>query len=323
MDSTVIKVSYKRVKIAILDSGIASKHFPPKLVVDNCDRFVDCKSFEGSGVWDEDIDGHGTHTAILLLQVCPNAEVSILRVVRKQTDVLQSKAVSEAIIHAVDSGADIISMSLGWIYGHTDVEKALLYAAQHNVLVFAATSNDGIRHPTAVAFPARAYNVISVDSASGDGKPSSFNPPANDDTNNKGDRFTAPGEEVLSAFPLELENTGIKRMTGTSFATPIAAGVAALVLEFCRQLPLGQHSSVVDNMKKIDVMRKFLQKECSVRRRPGEPFLFLCPWYILSSGDQQSAPYGGAHDQSGSPRFAVASKILLFLRTMVDPEIAT
>ena len=190
----------------------------------------------------------------------------------------------------MEKGADIISISLGWKY-----DNGHLYAQEKHVLVIAATSNDGIRDSSGMMYPARAHNVISVDSANGEGETSGFNPASNDNENSKGDRFTAPGEDILSAYPPDLGESGIKRMTGTSFSTPIAAGVAALVLEFSRQSPLGLDHNINFKLRDMGVMRSILHTFCS-EKEGSRGFRFLCPWLNLSGGD--------ANDP-GSPRFNV------------------
>jgi hypothetical protein len=59
-------------------------------------------------------------------------------------------------------------------------------------------------------------------------------------------RFTAPGEAVESAFPTtRMSKTGFERLSGTSMASALAAGVAAMVLAFARQPPLSYAFMIV------------------------------------------------------------------------------
>jgi len=101
---------------------------------------------------------------MLLLKVYLNTEVSILEVEKRRDDSIDQKAVNDAIVYAVKKGADIISISLGWKYDDGYLKTALLYAQEKHVLAFAATSNDGIRDLSGMMYPARAHNVINVDS---------------------------------------------------------------------------------------------------------------------------------------------------------------
>lgn len=81
--------------------------------------------------------------------------------------------IGDMITAAVDDGSKVINMSLGiamdgdpFGFGHDDgrLEKALAYAEEHNVLVVAASGNDG---PDAVIRPANTATVLSVGAVSG------------------------------------------------------------------------------------------------------------------------------------------------------------
>jgi subtilisin family serine protease len=67
----------RRVKIAVLDTGIDASH---EFIKSVRRRIKDRKSFVRDDVSIEDNDGHGTHVAALLLDVAPDAEVYIAKV---------------------------------------------------------------------------------------------------------------------------------------------------------------------------------------------------------------------------------------------------
>ncbi|KAF1966496.1 subtilisin-like protein [Bimuria novae-zelandiae CBS 107.79] len=189
-----------RVKIAILDSGIL-------LSQENEDLY----NQEPNEV------GHGTHLAVLLRKMAPNAIVHVGRVFRKKPNRKSTKTIAQAIRHAVDEwNVDMIVMSFGFGEEHQDMQGAIRYAAFREVLMFAAASNDGKNRPDGVAWPARDMNVICVHSADGHGTPSTFTPGAQDNM-----RIKVLGESV-------------KFLSGTSCAAPIAAGIAALILDYAR-----------------------------------------------------------------------------------------
>ena len=89
-----------------------------------------------------------------------------------------------------------------------------------DVLLFAAASNDGAN--AGRAYPANFSTIFSIHSSDALGNPSNFNPPAQ-----LGDSFCVQGQEIFGGGPV--------RLSGTSFATPIAAGLAATLIEFLRQ----------------------------------------------------------------------------------------
>lgn len=120
--------------------------------------------------------------------------------------------------------------------------------------MFAAASNKGGN----IAFPARADEVFAIDAATQEGMPLKFNPRATGYQL----RFTALGDEVLSAWPLfsgSKSTSGYKRMSGTSAATAVAAATAALILEFARQPPLCLAPEVERHLKQVRGMRHVLR----------------------------------------------------------------
>lgn len=117
--------------------------------------------------------------------------------------------------------------------GYILIEEAIDYAQSKGVLLFAAASNSGANQRR--TFPARHDNVICIHSTAADGVPSRFNPPP--DCN---DNFATIGEAVESAWPSELcdkevNDCCVAWKSGTSYATPIAAGIAAFLLQYAAE----------------------------------------------------------------------------------------
>ncbi|KAF4631184.1 hypothetical protein G7Y89_g6948 [Cudoniella acicularis] len=248
---------YPKVKIAILDTGIAmsSREKTPKGIRGNQYR-IKYQSFEESKIGNEDIHGHGTHAATLLLKIAPQADICVARVLQGTERSINPKYVAEAIKYAIDVWhVDIITISFGYWIEDNMIEEIILKARASKVLVFAAASNEGVSRPESIAFPARLSTVMCVNSANGDGTSSSFNPKASDDCW----KFSALGEAVKSAWPPEIGEGEEKRQSGTSVATPIAATTAALILEFARQPPLDQVPEVGEWLKTFEGIREVLK----------------------------------------------------------------
>ena len=108
--------------------------------------------------------------------------------------------------------------------------------------------------------------VICIHSSDGDGNPSSRNPPATEDCN-----FAILGEAVAAAWPRQLlfdRSVNMRVASGSSVATPIAAGLAALILEYAAQG--GQQHEVVTSRRRLrhsDEMRKLFRS--MARERSG------------------------------------------------------
>jgi hypothetical protein len=132
---------------------------------------------------------------------------------------------------ANDKRVHIISMSFGYPNADQSLEgirRALLKAHATDVLIFAATGNNG--NGNAIAFPACLDEVISVASTDGNHQLSNFVPDLR-----VGKRLCAIGEAIEAAW-IDQEGSATAhssqgRKAGTSYATPVVAGVAAMVMD--------------------------------------------------------------------------------------------
>ncbi|KAM0201902.1 hypothetical protein ACHAPA_005436 [Fusarium lateritium] len=220
------------IKIVVLDTGLYKDHAD----FHACDeRIKALVSYVGTNTRDvRDTSGHGTHVTSLLCEYAPDADIYVVKIADSQP--VSSSIIACAIDDAVKKWQpDIITMSFGWPARddeYDSLEKAIKNAQFNDVLLFAAASNDGANAKR--AWPARHSGVICVHSTAADGNPSSFNPIAV-----PGDNFAIIGEAVEGAWPRDLceeqNNIGfLMHKSGTSFATPIAAGIAAFLLQYAR-----------------------------------------------------------------------------------------
>ena len=130
--------------------------------------------------------------------------------------------VAEGMIKATDMGAKVISMSLGGPSSAKSIEDAVKYCLSKDVLVVAAMGNDGRETKS---YPAGIPGVMPVGSTDAADKRSSFS--------NFGAwiSVSAPGSKVWSTLPTYGSAMGKDYgfASGTSMATPAAAGLAILV----------------------------------------------------------------------------------------------
>jgi subtilisin family serine protease len=219
--------SRRKVKVAIIDTGINEKHpeFKNKIVLNFNSVFNNTDS--------RDDNGHGTHIAGIVSQVAKNsAELIIIKYYEPRAPFSDSiKSTAKAIRYAVDQGAEIINYSAGGMRPHIDEEAAIRYAEKKDVLVIAAAGNHGQNTLNFPYYPA-AYdlnNIISVSSIGIDNKllPSSnYGPKVH---------VSAPGFMIRAPAM----SGGYQNMTGTSQATAIVSGIAALVAaQSLKRLPL-------------------------------------------------------------------------------------
>ena len=130
---------------------------------------------------------------------------------------------AEAIVFAVESGADVINLSLGAGGFTADLFNALAFAEQNDVLVVAAAGNSAQDIDASPIFPAAFPfdNLISVAATDEEGRLASF---SNFGANSVD--LGAPGVDIVSTVPDD--SFGI--ISGTSFASPLVAGAAAALL---------------------------------------------------------------------------------------------
>lgn len=127
----------------------------------------------------------------------------------------------DAICSAVNNGAKVINMSLGTmdidLSHHIDIVDAIDYAYSHGVTLISATGNFGYSY---IAFPACYSKVIAV-GAMDQNYQKRY-------SSNYGDGLdlVAPGEDIYSTK----KDNDYGASSGTSFAAPQVAGVAALML---------------------------------------------------------------------------------------------
>ncbi|KAL7936385.1 hypothetical protein V8C35DRAFT_320762 [Trichoderma chlorosporum] len=229
--------TFEPVRIAILDSGFDREHF--SLVDDKGQLHAQIKgmrNFVHPTTTPDDVQdevGHGTHGLGLLLKVATCAEIYVAKIANQETlDPSAYDGIAKAIDCAVSEWkVDVISMSFGIREHHDGMRRAISNALHKDTLLFAAASNDGAN--LGRAFPAKYPGVFCIHSTDGNGNPSAFNPTADD----KDVNFSLLGENVLSHWPFGIKDhkDSVKSISGTSVATPIAAGLAAAILSFVRQ----------------------------------------------------------------------------------------
>jgi subtilisin family serine protease len=174
---------------------------------------------------------HGTMVASILFGqpgtavegIAPNARGLVIPVYDIDSGKAPQLEIARAIQVAINEGAHIINFS-GGQYSDTGVadqwlDDAVQRCAQAGVLLVAAAGNDGCE---CLHVPAAASTALAVGAVDANGDPLDF---SNYGGGYACNGLTAPGQDIIGAIP----GNGAARMSGTSFATPLVSGVAALV----------------------------------------------------------------------------------------------
>jgi subtilisin family serine protease len=199
---------------------------------------------------------HGTHVAGIIAGirnnglgingVANNVKIMIVRTVPDGDE--RDKDVANAIRYAVDNGATVINMSFGKAYSpyKNAVDEAVKYAQSKNVLLVHAAGNDSKNTDEENNFPTpkmlngqTASNWIEVGASTPTDDEYLVAPFSNYGKRNV-DLF-APGYQIYSTVP----DSKYREMSGTSMASPVVAGVAALIRSYFPNLTAEQVKQVL------------------------------------------------------------------------------
>jgi thermitase len=219
-DAWSITTGTSEVLVAAIDSGVEASHPDLKSRLTSGWNFLTGDSNTGDEV------GHGTGVAGIIAAASDNgvgvaglnwsARVLPLVVVGMSESATYSD-IASAIVYAADHGARIVNVSLGGANSSVTLQTAVDYAWNRGVLIFAAAMN---ATSSTRNYPAACDHVAAIAATDGADNLAFFS--------NYGDWITlsAPGTSILTTAI----GSGYGYENGTSFSSPIAAGVAALVL---------------------------------------------------------------------------------------------
>ena len=218
---------------------------------------------------------HGTHVAGIIAAsrnngigmdgVADNVRIMSVRCVPDGDE--RDKDVANAIIYAVDNGASVLNMSFGksYSYDKAAVDKAVRYAADHDVLIVHAAGNDANNNDEGGNFPTKKFEkrgglfkpkkannwleIGALSWKSGEDLPATFS-----NYGKKNVDVFSPGVAIYSTTP---DNT-YASYQGTSMASPACAGVCAAIRSYYPDLNVDQVKEIIrgsavksDNMVKL------------------------------------------------------------------------
>jgi len=250
----------RRVIVAVLDTGVAYANRGPFRRSPDFSRyeFVQGYDFVAKNKFPSDRNGHGTFVAATIAEETNNrlgltglayaARIMPVRVLNTQGEG-EASTIAEGVVFAVRHGARVINLSLEFSPNITasdipELIEALHFAHRRGVLVVAAAGNEG---RTAIAYPARAPDVVAVGATTEHGCLADYSNDGN------GLTLVAPGGGADAALPGDpnchpeqppgrsvyqetFTGSSVRRFglpsgyEGTSMASPHVAATAALII---------------------------------------------------------------------------------------------
>ena len=234
------------VKVAIIDTGIASSH--PDLSA-NLKGGVSTVGYTSKY---NDDNGHGTHVAGTVaalnnttgvVGVGPKIDLYAVKVLDRFGSGYLSDVI-EGLDWAVGNGMKVVNMSLGTSSYNKSLEDAVKRVNAAGIVQVAAAGNSGSADNT-VNYPAKFAQVIAVGATDS----STSNNIAYWSSRGPEVDLAAPGVNIYSTWP----SRSYKTLSGTSMASPHVAGTAALVLT----RPVGAYDLDADSVwDPIEVQNK-------------------------------------------------------------------
>jgi subtilisin family serine protease len=230
---------------------------------------------------------HGTHVSGIIAAersngigikgIATNTKIMAIRTVPDGDE--RDKDVANAIRYAVDNGADIINMSFGKGYSPDKkvVDAAIKYADEHGVLMVHGAGNEAQNTDITPDFPTDRYGKnlegetasLWINVGANTWKP-------NEDFvanfSNYGDQTVdlfAPGVDIYSTVP----GNEYKREDGTSMASPVVAGTAALIMAYYPNLTPEQVKKIIlQSTIKYPQLRVIVPNEGDPNNKETKPF---------------------------------------------------
>lgn len=228
---------------------------------DVTNRFYGTNEYEGPDAF------HGTHVAGIIAAnrnnntgirgVADNVKIMTVRCVPDGDE--RDKDVANAIYYAVDNGASVINMSFGKGYSPHKwyVDQAMRYAAEHDVLLVHAAGNSSANNDTENNFPndelqkpvrkglfgkekriSTWMEIGALHWKTGESRVAGFS-----NYGKKNVDLFSPGVQLNSTVP----DGKYGPASGTSMASPAAAGVAAVIRSYYPELSAVQVKHIMEN----------------------------------------------------------------------------
>jgi hypothetical protein len=257
-------------RVGVADSGFDLDTFRGTMATSH---FAVAKGHDAAGEMDIDPDGHGTAVAGMIagrgVGITQYVDLTVFRVTGPNSNGSTSDAFLAASIEKACETSDVVNVSWGSMsdeYGFDDIKKELWYrkAVEKGCLIVKAAGNSGNKTKKLKPIPAE-IPFLSVAASNAFTTDSSFS------TNGA---LSAPGEGVYSLLSAQHQyspNTNahacgldggagrkLGPVDGTSFASPLVAGIAAQVITILNARSPGKLALPENRKDRIKLVKNIL-----------------------------------------------------------------
>ncbi len=204
---------YKTTYVAVVDTGVDHNHEYLRGRVEPTRINTSDTGTRNSSM---DDNGHGTEVAgVIVDATLDNVIIRPYKVLNKHGNGT-TVTLAAGINCAVRDGADVINISVGFYEGSDVLEAAIKNANEHDIVIVSAAGNDNTNNPL---YPSSYDFVIRVAAVNNQNVAANF-------SNYGNITISAPGVSIMTTTL----NNGYFIDSGTSFASPLVAAVAAVIL---------------------------------------------------------------------------------------------
>ncbi|KAK8879700.1 serine threonine kinase [Apiospora arundinis] len=272
-------LGYKKVRVAVLDTGIQANDYDHMDAYDMMGGYRDFVTHGNDGSKQDEPGQHGSIAAFLLGTMCPTITLFLARVLEtRDAREKEVQNVVDAIEWAIEKEVDIITMAIGFSNHNKTVEAAVRRARANGILIFSAASNQ--RNIGEICCPANMEDCVfgMFVANAGNREARELNP-----SMSAGNRL-----HCFAIFGEDLEwNENERLIRGSSYSTSMAAGLAALLLQFSRQKVDGENNNNSGHRGTMDLaslkdMRGMTSVFCRMSKKDGSCEC-IRPWSLLRS----------------------------------------
>jgi len=214
------------IKVGIIDTGIDANHIELK------NRIRDYVNFSGGKSEDiQDENGHGTHVSgivcaekngIGVVAVAPKADLYIAKAFDANGKTTYP-SIEKSLNWMISKKVDVINMSFSSDISSREYKNLISRINANGISMICAAGNEGQSGDNTIGYPANFYETIAVTAVDVNRKIADFS------SSGGQAEIAAAGKNIYSTYL----NNGYAVLSGTSMATPIITGAAAILHGKC------------------------------------------------------------------------------------------